>query len=248
MSDLVFWLTPWEPSFILASLFAAAVVQYGVNAKAPLWRQLCFWSGLSLLYIGLHTGVDYYGEHMFFVHRLQHLALHHLAPILIALSRPGDVFKGLRDMQNRLTVLNHPVGAPLLFSTIFVLWLVPSVHTIAMLDDRVYRLMNYSVALNGLMFWSAVLNGKASAPVRIAMVVATMPVQIIMGLMLVTASYDLYPLYELCGRAWSIAALDDQKLGGLILWLPGVMMNTIVIAIIGARMVFATRPAGSPAE
>ncbi len=248
MSDLVFWLTPWEPSFFLVSLFAAAIVQYGLHTKAAVWRQVCFWSGLLLLYVGLHTGVDYYGEHMFFVHRLQHLGLHHLAPILIALSQPGNVFKGLREVQNRLTVLNHPVVAPLLFSVLFVLWLVPSVHTIAMLDDRIYRLMNYSVAINGLMFWSTVLNGKASAPVRIAMVVAAMPVQIIMGLMLVTATGDLYPLYEMCGRAWPIGALDDQRLGGLILWLPGVMMNTVVIAIIGARMVFASRPAGHPAQ
>ena len=42
-----------------------------------------------LLYVSLHTQLDYYAEHQFFIHRLQHLVLHHLGPFLIVLSSPG---------------------------------------------------------------------------------------------------------------------------------------------------------------
>ncbi len=40
----------------------------------------------------MHTQFDYYARYMFFVHRGQHLVLHHLGAFLIALANPLPVF------------------------------------------------------------------------------------------------------------------------------------------------------------
>ena len=40
---------------------------------------------MLILYLSMHTRLDYYAERMFFIHRLQHLVLHHLGPLLIIL-------------------------------------------------------------------------------------------------------------------------------------------------------------------
>ena len=56
-------------------------------------RRVSFWFGLVALYIALHTRLDYFFEHEFFMHRAQHLVLHHLGPFFIALSYPGAALR-----------------------------------------------------------------------------------------------------------------------------------------------------------
>src|SRR5690606_9474789 len=56
-------------------------------------RQVLFWIGMIMLYLSLHTRLDYYAERMFFVHRIQHLVLHHLGPILLMSAYPGSTLR-----------------------------------------------------------------------------------------------------------------------------------------------------------
>jgi putative membrane protein len=237
MTDCLFWLTPWERSWWLPPLFVATALLYarGARRRPPgAWRQTLFWTGFALMWFGLQSGLDYFSEHAFFIHRLQHLILHHVAPMLIALAVPLQTL-GWRTPRF-LSMLNHPVAAPLLFSALIIFWLIPPVHVAAMLDARLYILMNTSIAVNGVMFWSSVLNGPQRPVTRMIMALAAAPVQIILGLLLMSAASDLYPVYALCGRAAGLDALSDQRLGGLILWLPGVMMSLGAVLIVMMRL------------
>ena len=90
------WLRPWEfsPTLIVCFLLSAFLFVRGCrNKRINVSRQLLFWSGWLLLYLSMHTHVDYYAERVFFIHRAQHLVLHHLAPLLIMLSYPGQVMR-----------------------------------------------------------------------------------------------------------------------------------------------------------
>ncbi len=238
MRDLIFWLTPREPSFLLTSLFAAALVLYAVHTKAQAWRQICFWAGLALLYVSLQSGLDIYARRFVWVYSLQHTALLYAAPILIALARPGDVFQGLSDIQKRLTIVNHPLVAPVLFSALLVVWCVPSLRMMALSDDPLYRSMNDSLALIGLMFWSSVLNGQASGPARIAMAIAVVPAQILSGLILATSVYSAYPPPDPA----------DQRLAGLVFCVFGSLIPLLVSGIIAARLRSSARAEGHPAR
>ena len=82
------WLIPWEPSVIVSVCVLLAAVLYWRGARrspitAPWPRQLAWWVGLAIIYVGLHTHVDYYAQHEFFIHRLQHMGLHHMGPFLM---------------------------------------------------------------------------------------------------------------------------------------------------------------------
>jgi len=57
-------------------------------------------------------------------------------------------------VQATLSVLQHPVLAPFLFVGLLYFWLIPQIHTRVMLDANLYELMNWSMAINGVMFWS----------------------------------------------------------------------------------------------
>ena len=57
----------------------------------PLWRSICFVAGVASFWIVLETRIDYYAQHMFFVHRWAHFVLHHFGAFFIALGMSGPV-------------------------------------------------------------------------------------------------------------------------------------------------------------
>lgn len=260
--DLLRWLVPWEPSILVVVCTALAAWGYLRGLRRGhghvAWpRQLAWWAGLAILYVGLHTHLDYYAEHQFFIHRLQHLGLHHLGPFLMVLARPGVVLRAALPLRFRTRVLRpvmawaplratfdflfHPLVAALLFVGLVYLWLVPSIHFYAMLDVRLYKLMNYSMAVDGLLFWWVVLDRRTSPPAhlspgrRMFTAALAIPPQILIGAYVTFSRHELYAVYDVCGRIFlNVSAATDQYLGGLILWIPSSMMS-----VLGALLAFS---------
>ncbi|KVL24872.1 cytochrome c oxidase assembly protein [Burkholderia ubonensis] len=257
--DLLYWLDPWEPSptVVVAVLAAGVLFARGVKkARVTPLRQLSFWLGLTALYVALHTRLDYFFEHEFFLHRAQHLVLHHLGPFFIALAYPGAAIRAgipfrwrqrfvrpalaWRPVRATLDVVFNPVVAVVLFVGLIYFWLLSPIHFVAMLDWRLYRVMNWSMVIDGLLFWWLVVDPRPAPPARLApgrrilVVVAAIPPQIVLGAMIFFTPQELYPIYSICGRAFTwLSPLRDQQIGGLLLWIPGSMMSVIgaVIAL-----------------
>jgi putative membrane protein len=263
----VFWLTashpadlpawaPWDFSwtqFLAAVLalgwYARGVLLLPADARPGLLRQAAFLLGLAVIYSVLLTHFEYMAQHMFFLNRVQHLAMHHLGPFLIALSWPGGaLLRGMPAPLRRLLesaavervmrVVQHPLVAGLLFVGLIYFWLVPAVHFHAMLDPRLYDVMNWSMVIDGLLFWSLVLDPRPTPParygyaVRLILTVLVMFPQIILGASVTFSTTSLYPYYDLCGRLFpSVGALLDQHIGGVILWIPSSMMSSAAFMI-----------------
>ena len=238
---------------VVCCLAAAGLYLRGAR-RSPMtahWtRQLAFWLGLVITYLCLHTQLDYYAEHEFFVSRLQQFGLQHVGPFLIALSYPGAAFRRalplhwrtrvLRPLLSRgplrwlFNILFNPLVASLLFVGLMVFWLVPPVTFVTMLDWRIYRLMNWSMVLDGLLYWWLILDTRPKPPARLApgvrvlVEMAVMVPQVLVGAYLTFAHGDLYPVYDLCGRAFGgISQATDQYMGGLIVWIPSSMMSAL---------------------
>jgi putative membrane protein len=210
-------------------------------------RALLFWLGLGLIYGALQTHFDYYAQHMFFMHRLQHLLLHHLAPFLIALAAPAETLsRGLPQAAHRYllaplrdnrrvgqlyALLQQPAVAALLFVGLIYLWLLPELHFLAMLNLPLYNAMNWGMALDGLLFWWMVFNLRTRQQNthhyggRILLLFLMMFPQIAIGAHITFARHELYEVYALCGRIWPLSAGLDQVLGGLVTWIPSAMMS-----------------------
>jgi putative membrane protein len=246
MDSLLRWFIPWELSPTALVLLAVAAIVYvrGCRRHRPsVSRQIRFWLGWVLMWQAFQTRWDYYAEHQFFVHILQQLSLHDVAPLLIMWSYPlttlragipltwrrrwllpinrSAVMRGIKQ------VLFHPVVAALLFGGMALLWLIPSFHPFVMLNAPTYRLMNWSMALDGLLFWWLVLDTRPSPPAhlspgkRVFLPLLAMLPTMAWGAILALSMTDYYPIYEICGRALNLDPLTDQHLGGLILWIPG---------------------------
>ena len=258
--EIIRWLTPWEPQPVLIAVFALAALCYArglarrrrIRDIAP---AIAFGIGLISMYVVMQTHVDYYAQYMFFIHRAQHLILHHLGPFLIALSMPTAVLaagapawlnRGVRGIGTLPPVMacyrfvQHPVISALLFVGLIYFWLTPSIHFTAMLSARDYWLMNLSMAVDGLLFWWFMLDPRApgttrttySTGLRIIVLWAVMPPQIALGAYIALAPDTVYDVYAVCGRAFPISPIVDQQLGGLITWIPAAMMSVVATLIL----------------
>ena len=56
--------------------------------------------------------------------------------------------------------------------------------------------------------------------------------QAMIGALITFTPHDLYTFYDWCGRVYSLSALEDQKLGGLIIGIPPSMMNAMALILV----------------
>ena len=220
------------------------------DARPGIGRIVLFALGTGLIWAVLETRYLYLSQHAFFLNRIQHLVMHHLGPFLIALSWPGaTLWRGAPPIVRRactcrpvtafLVVIQNPVLAGVLFAGLIAFWLEPTIHFPAMLAPPLYALMNWSMILDGLLFWFLVLDprpmplARISYPVRLLTVLLVEFPQILIGSRIALSSRDLYPSYDLCGRLFpSLGPIEDQHIGGIIIWIPAAMMSAVAFMLI----------------
>ncbi|HVS76083.1 MAG TPA: cytochrome c oxidase assembly protein [Steroidobacteraceae bacterium] len=262
MTDLQY-LLPWQfsPTVFLTCAVTVALYVRGLvtlrraGRQVGFWRAFTFLLGVALSYAVLQTYLDFLSQHMFWVHRFQHLILHHLSPVLIVLASPAAVLRaGVpaalarrlrpaswigRPLRILFRILQHPLIAPTLFVGLIFFWLTPSIHFTAMLDVRRYLLMNWSMLADGLLFWWLMLaprQAQGSASIGYGTRLVILPIiavpQILLGAYITLHTTPLYDVYAVCGRAWAISPIDDQQIGGLLTWIPAAMMSLVGILVV----------------
>ena len=255
LMDWISWLNPWEfsPTFLVCFVLAGWLFVRGQRVRqVSVARKALFWSGMVLLYLSMHTLLDYYAERMFFMHRIQHLVLHHMGPLVLMAAYPGSVMRAgmplawrvrLRRFNQTLTgrailaVLTNPIFVPALFVFLVLIWLIPSVQFYSMLDWRLYRIMNWSVVISGFMYWNLILDRRPCPPAamspggRVISPIVTMAPQMLAGAIIAFTERDLYPLFDLCGRAIPMSAQTDQSIGGITMWVPAAMTEVVGLLI-----------------
>jgi putative membrane protein len=267
LRDIAAFLLPWEFSpalfalcFGSVGLYVSGLVRSQAGERPHVGRRIAFFAGWLFIYAVMQTRYDYLSQHMFFIHRLQHLALHHLGPFLLALSLPlGVMARGLPDriadrwiapfwssrpMRAIYRAIQHPVVAPVLFVGLIYFWLNPTAHFDVMLSARYYAIMNWSMLLDGMLFWALVMDPRSREQgaltgfgTRIWMVLLAIPAQILIGAYISLSEKDLYPVYHVCGRVLDFAPRTDQILGGIVTWIPASMMHGVAaVVLIGLWM------------
>ncbi|HLY52368.1 MAG TPA: cytochrome c oxidase assembly protein, partial [Steroidobacteraceae bacterium] len=231
-------------------------------------RSVAFFAGSTLAYLVLQTKYEYLSTHMFFLHALQQFAVHHLGPFLVALSWPQAVLARAVPLPPRTrsafaAVGHHPLAralyaalqnrfvAPTIFTGLIVFWLLPGMHFDAMLSGRVYWWMNWSMLVDGLLFWFLALDPRPRGAgallgygARMAMVLVMMVPEMLVGVFIALSGRDLYEVYDVCGRAWAMSAQADQELGGLILWVPVATLDAVAVLLLLRLAVRASAASG----
>ena len=137
---------------------------------------------------------------------------------------------------------DHLFAALLISTATLWAWHLPSLYDRALADTAVYWLMQLSLLGTAIWYWRAVF----AAPPVPAMIgsILGMAQMGMLGALLTFAPAPLYISHVVSTLPWGIDQLADQQLGGLAMWVPGVLPYAVLTALIARRIwASATQPA-----
>lgn len=243
------------------------VLRWTRRRRVSLWRAASYISAIALIYIWLQSPFDALSDHVFWIHRVQHAALHVWIPVLLVLSAPVTELTaglprwarryGVRPvLRNRLLrrswrFIQHPIVAPILFVGLIYVWLTPVLCEYATVNDTVYDIMYFSLFAEGIAFWWLMLDpkpGRVSYGQRIIILWLIMPPQMLIGFYVMFTSRVLYPLYATLDKGWVTSYLIDQNVGGMVVWIPSIMMSALAAVIVLRFWMHQERREAAPAS
>ena len=151
------------------------------------------------------------------------------APITLALRAASSSVRRrlLAILQSRIMhAISFPVVAWLLFAAANWGWHFSVLYDQALENQALHYLQHATFLGAALLFWWPVIGADPSPwrlphPVRILYLFLAMPQNSFLGVALLSASTVLYPHYVTNGRDWGLSPLEDQALGGVIMWVVG---------------------------
>ena len=200
---------------------------------------VAFASGWVLLTLALLSPLHALGGVLFSAHMTQHELLMTVATPLLVLGRPLIPFIwGLSPTWRRVTgrwttlgfvarpwrVLTHPASAFGLHAIAIWVWHLPSLYDATVGSELMHAAQHASFVGTALLFWWVVLQPSAArggVPVSIGMLFGTVLHTGALGALLTLTSRPLYSAYAATTGPWGLSPVDDQQLGGIIMWVPG---------------------------
>jgi cytochrome c oxidase assembly factor CtaG len=212
---------------------------------------------LALLGFALMSPVDVLGSQLFTLHMVQHVLVMMFVPPLLWLSNPLPfVLWGLpgplRPMAGAQLAPGKPVRNVLrAVSSPGLLWLVsiiilwgwhdPNLYNLALENSWVHDLQHLTFFGVSMLYWWNVIGAgprvrkSLPAAARIAFALAAVPATMLAGIVIAFSPEPIYTYYEAMPRLWGLSVLDDQRLAGVIMWIPGSMMYLLTALILVAR-------------
>ena len=124
------------------------------------------------------------------------------------------------------------------------LWHAPGAYAAALSSDLLYWLMQVSLLGTATGFWIA-LRRTATGP-AIAALLTYMVQMGLLGALLTFSSTSFYAPHALTTLAWGLSPVEDQQLGGIIMWVPGAAAYLAAALILLRRLLEpARRPAAA---
>ena len=130
-----------------------------------------------------------------------------------------------------------------LFAAALWFWHAPAPYRATFDGPGVYWLMHITLFGAALWLWAEVLAARTGRLGDAFVALGVTGLQMgVLGAVLTFAPRPLYGVHALTTAAWGLAPLQDQQLGGVIMWVPG---GVIVVAALVLTLAWAMGRAGS---
>jgi putative membrane protein len=217
---------------------------YAVRRPMSAVRRFCFYAALATIFFSLngwlHDLSDWY---LFSAHMVQHLLLTLLMPPLLIVGVPGSMLRPLLSYRSAAAiarVLTRPKVCFATFNLVVALWHLPVFYNAAVESHPIHIVQHLMFMASAVMLWWPILSQlpelpRLSYPMQMLyLFLTTLPMSIVA--VYITYSQNLlYPGYAAAPRILGITPMDDQLIGGLIMWIPGGLIFFAVISVIFYR-------------
>lgn len=210
--------------------------------KAPSLAQvISFTAGVLVIMLSLNGPLHELADnYLFSAHMVQHLVLTLLMPPLLLAGCPDWLLRALIRRTIGLgsaRVITGPLIAFGIYNLVLAGWHFPMFYNWALENHTIHIVQHLMFMGAAVLVWWPVVDPvpelvRLQSPMRMVYLFAlSIPMSVISAL--ITLSEDvLYGWYDAAPRVFGLTALDDQQLGGLIMWVPGALVFWIAISII----------------
>ncbi len=222
--------------------------------------------GLSLatLLCALQSFLDVYGGLLLTIHMVQHLLLLMVAPCLMLWANPFPVMLWSLPATWRTAVTRHLQGGtafrrgihkatpmPVLYGIYIggiLLWHDPGLYNQAQHNGWIHDLEHVTFFGGALLFWWPIfaaaphVHGHVGHLGKMAALLLCVPPHVILGALLSFVDYPVYSHFETVPRIFGMSVMHDQKIAGIIMWIPASMMYLLGVIILLGQLVSRSSP------
>jgi putative membrane protein len=211
-----------------------------------------FATSILFLVIALMSPVDQWSDELQAWHMIQHMLIMMLAAPFFVLAVPLLVFLWSLPLGARRKIIPlyrwlygyrsgwYFMWQPILLWSVFALtlwvWHLPSLYEAALHSPWIHDLQHISFFIVACLFWRVLLDPihrfKMGRALGIVYLFATTLHATLLGVFMTLSPKLWYGFYEGRTSPWSLTALEDQQLAGLIMWMPACMIYVVVTVFI----------------
>jgi putative membrane protein len=267
-SPLAWTFEPWVVVVLTVSVMLYLVGYVRLHKRSAQGRRqrstrlFAFIGGWLTLVAALVSPLHALSEWLFSAHMLQHELLMLVAAPLLVIGRPLAVWLWAFPADARLRIgaatrsrwirlpwrwLTLPLVAWTLHAAALWIWHAPRFFEAALARPGIHTLQHASFLASALLFWWTVFGrasetqGASNAHAMLSLF-TTMVHTGALGALLTLAPGVWYPSCIETTRALGFDPLQDQQLGGLVMWVPGGLAYLTGGLIVGARWLMRRPP------
>lgn len=232
----------WYPSVVIGFSLWTLLYVFAIRRgkPVPLSQQIAFHTGTLIGLIALVSPLDKLGdEYLFSAHMVQHLLLMFVTVPFWLIGTSGQMLDGLlpKKLTKLVQWLASPLPAYVLFVGVMWFWHAPSFYGMAQESEPIHIFEHLTYIGAALIGWYPVAGAstsyitKPSPPMRILYLFLLAIPCTALAAILTFAPAPLYPFYVTAPHSFGLDALQDQHLGGLLMWLPTHLVLLLALAI-----------------
>jgi len=203
-----------------------------------------FYSALAIMFFSLNGWLHDLGDsYLFSGHMVQHLMLAFVVAPLLIMGTSGEMLRPLlqyRAVRAVAVWITAPIRCFAIFNIVVAGWHLPPLYNYALAHHPAHIVQHLMFLAASVLMWWPVLSPMPELP-RLSypgQMLYLFLLSIPMAIVSVYISYSdtiLYPMYASAPRIWGISPMNDQMIGGLIMWIPGGLFFYTIISIVFFR-------------
>jgi len=230
----------------LAALYAWRERVHRQAGGAPIGRAKPTVLAIALitLFLSLNGWLhDLSDSYLFSAHMVQHLLLALVVAPLLIMATPGWMLRpalASRPVRAVARWVTNPLRAFAIFNVVMAAWHLPPLYNLAMAHHNVHIVQHLMFLVAAVLMWWPILSPLPELPrlpyplQMLYLFLMSIPMSIV-AVYIAYANSVLYPAYATAPRIWGISPMQDQLIGGLIMWIPGGLFFFAVISVIFFR-------------
>ena len=205
------------------------------------WQKLAFFAALFSIFVSLNGPLhDLSDSFLFSAHMVQHLVLTLLMPPLLLVALKGWMLRPVLDVPVLGALLRRatsPIACFATFNVVVAAWHLPVLYNTAVDNHGIHILQHLMFMAAAVLMWWPYLSPLPELPrlsypgQMLYSFLMVIPMSIV-SIYIAMADEILYPAYASAARVWPISPMQDQMIGGLIMWIPGGLFFYGVMSVV----------------